>query len=90
MSRAKWYRQRTMRRETDSSAPSFILADDEVVSGTSKKREFERPSAAKGRGHPSSQTATSMVADKYKPSPRPAAALRAPEASWSRAGNRAI
>jgi hypothetical protein len=70
MSRAKWYRQRTMRRETDSSATIFLSGDDEVVSGTSKKMEFKQPSAAKKeRGYPSSQTANKSVADSYGSSP---------------------
>jgi hypothetical protein len=32
MSRAKWYRQRTMRHETDSSAAIFLSSNDESVS----------------------------------------------------------
>jgi hypothetical protein len=69
MSRAKWYRQRTMRRETDSSAAIFLSSDDEVVS-RERKGEFKRGFASKeARGLPSSQTATTMAADAYAPLP---------------------
>ena len=63
MSRAKWYRQRTMRRETDSSAAIFLSSDDEVVS-RERKGEFKRGFASKkARGLPSSQTATITAFD---------------------------
>jgi hypothetical protein len=69
MSRAKWYRQRTMRRETDSSAAIFLSSDDEVVS-RERKGEFKRGFASKkARGLPSSQTATTLAADAYAPLP---------------------
>jgi hypothetical protein len=61
MSRAKWYRQRTMRHETDSSAAIFLSSDDEVVS-RERKGQFKRGFASKkARGLPSSQTATTMA-----------------------------
>jgi hypothetical protein len=57
MSRAKWYRQRTMRRETGSSAAIFLSSADEVVSrerkGTSE-RGFAYFASKKARGLPSS------------------------------------
>jgi hypothetical protein len=39
MSRAKWYRQRTMRHETDSSTAIFLSSNDESVS-QERKGEF--------------------------------------------------
>jgi hypothetical protein len=58
---AKWYRQRTMRHETDSSAAIFLSSDDEVVS-RERKGEFKRGFASKkARGLPSSQTAATIA-----------------------------
>jgi hypothetical protein len=65
MSRATWYRQNKAgkRRETTLSASIFLSNEDRTVS-PEREVEFKRGFASKkARGLPSSQTATTMVAD---------------------------
>jgi len=72
MSRATWYRQNKpgMRRETVLSAITLYSPVDRVVSTERARMEFERGFASKeARGLPSSQTATTMVADSHEALP---------------------
>ena len=67
MSRASWYRRNKARkkRETTLSTPIFLSSEDRTVSLEGKK-EFERRFAPREeRGLPSSQTATTLAADRY-------------------------
>jgi hypothetical protein len=89
MSRAKWYRQRTMRHETDSSAAIFLSSNDESVS-QERKGEFKRGFASKKAGGlPSSQTATSMAAYEVMPLELRLIALGLVEADWAKNAARA-
>jgi len=68
MSRAAWYRRNKARRdsETTLSAPIFLNSEDRPVSPEGGAGLAERGFASKKvRGYPSSQTATTMVADRY-------------------------
>jgi hypothetical protein len=69
MSRAVWYRRNKRRNvtgETTLSAAIFLSSDDKTVSLETKKGNSSGAVAPKKeRGLPSSQTATTMAADRY-------------------------
>jgi hypothetical protein len=72
LSRAAWYRWNKSRRrsETTLSAAIFLSSDDKTVSLETKKRNSSGAVAPKKeRGLPSSQTATTMAADRYEALP---------------------
>jgi hypothetical protein len=72
MSRAAWYRRNKARRkgETTLSAAIFLSSDDKTVSLETKKGNSSGAVAPKKeRGLPSSQTATTMAADRYEALP---------------------
>jgi hypothetical protein len=67
MSRAAWYRRNKARRkgETTLSAVIFLSSEDRTVSTGLSERVFDPKQEKKKRGLPSSQTATTMAADRY-------------------------
>ena len=89
MSRATWYRQNKarMRRETVSSAITLCSPVDRSVSMERARMEFERGFASKkGRGLPSSQTATTIAVDRYEslPTELRVLALGLVETDWTK------
>jgi hypothetical protein len=74
MSRRTWYRQNRDRTGTGTtlSAAIFLSSEDRTVP-VERKMEIERPKAAPPKaangGYPSSQTATTMAADRYEALP---------------------
>jgi hypothetical protein len=72
MSRAAWYRRNKQRNETGEttlSAAIFLSSEDRTVSTGLSERVFDPKQEKKNRSHPSSQTATTMAADRYEALP---------------------
>ena len=89
MSRAAWYRRNKARRtgETTLSAISFLTNEDRPVSPEGGTGLAERGFASKeARGLPSSQTATTLVADAHEalPTELRLLALGLAEADWTK------
>jgi hypothetical protein len=94
MSRRTWYRRRTKSvlgtSGTDSSAPISLSSDDEFVPETRvrRRREFERPTAAKETSGIRLAKATTLAADIYATLPlelRMAALCLSIPKTWARA-----
>jgi hypothetical protein len=72
MSRAAWYRRNKARSkgETTLSATIFLSSEDRPVSAEGGAGLAERGFASKkARGYPSSQTASTLAADRYESLP---------------------
>jgi hypothetical protein len=71
MSRRTWERHRNRPRDASVSAISFLSKNDRLATPEGGARiEFKRGFASKkARGYPSSQTATTMAADRYESLP---------------------
>ena len=70
MCRRTWERHRNKAHVATLSAPIFLTTEDRPATAGLAEGEFERGFASKeARGYPSSQTATTMVADAHEALP---------------------